>query len=151
MILSPVREAYVLHVLGQIGIDYVWGGKSRSGLDCSGSPTLAMFDVSKGKLDWRFTHNTDSLYAAAEPIGEADLLPGDWVLYAKHANGPADVDHLMTYISPELCIGACGGDSNTITNAIAQDKGARVKAKFFYRYRRGELRGYRRLPESLIT
>lgn len=146
MSLTAYQERVLDAAFDLMNVPYIWGGKDTSGLDCSGFYNLAVFIGSSGRLDFRATHNTDLMLARFRPIDESELRPGDAILYGKDPQNPKDANHVMLFASPELCIGACGGDQRTKTTAIAQKMDARVKAKFFYRYRRAEILGFRALP-----
>lgn len=150
MKLSPFREKYLETSMDLMGVLYLWAGKDHGGLDCSGHYTFPLFIASSffgHPIDLRFSHNTDLLLKNLEPITEDELLPGDAILYGTNPNDPEDADHVMTYLSPEFCIGACGGGPRITSPAAAKQANAKVKAKFFYRYRRDEVLGYRRLPQ----
>ncbi|NTX09045.1 C40 family peptidase [Myxococcus sp. CA040A] len=125
---------------------YRWAGKGeRDGLagprvfDCSGLVTWAYREV--GDVDWRRTHNTDTLWAKCAPVQESELLPGDLVLYGKDG----DPDHVMVHVGGGVVVGASGGGRKTLTLADAYSQGARVQAHASFRYRR-DLLGFRRLP-----
>lgn len=146
MNLTPYEEKVVEAAFDLMNVPYVWNGKDSSGLDCSGFYNLAVFLGSAGQVDHRHTYNTDLMLAKFRPITGPELRPGCAILYGKNAASPKDANHVMMFVSPELCIGACGGDSTTTTTAIAARRDARVKAKFFYRYRWDQILGFRALP-----
>ncbi|MFZ5440446.1 MAG: NlpC/P60 family protein [Myxococcota bacterium] len=116
MILVP-RSAYYRHCLEQLAraVPYVWGGRRDDGLDCSGFVVLALFKASEGRIDWRKTHNTDTLWTTLPRISEGEVLPGDLALYwgpaPKDAN---DVSHVMVCAGAGMCFGqAWGGPADT--------------------------------------
>ncbi|NNC01913.1 peptidoglycan endopeptidase [Corallococcus exiguus] len=141
-----------------MGAPYRWGAKglqptgSPRLFDCSGLVTWCLLEV--GGPDWRATHNTDRLWDVCAPIAtEAELLPGDLVLYGrvgtKAGDGRVvtrdDPDHVMVYMGAGVVVGASGGGSKTLTLADAQAAGARVKTYPRVAYRKDVL-GFRRLP-----
>lgn len=67
--LTPLSGAQILaNARALLGIRYVWGGNTLSGLDCSAFVSRAWV-VSR--------HTTDTLSAVAYPISRDELLPGD--------------------------------------------------------------------------
>ncbi|NBD11847.1 C40 family peptidase [Corallococcus silvisoli] len=155
------RAAFLALVLEQMGAPYRWGAKglkpSASALrlfDCSGLVTWCLQEV--GGPDWRATHNTDRLWDVCTPVAiEAELLPGDLVLYGRPGTKTADgrpvtredPNHVMVYVGAGVVVGASGGGSTTLTLADAAAAGARVKTFPRIAYR-GDVLGFRRLPFS---
>lgn len=113
---TALRSRFWRHCLEQAvrSMPYVWGGRRDDGCDCSGFVTLALYKASEGLLDWRATHNTDTLWQGPR-VKVAELLVGDLALYW----GPApkdenDVSHVMVYAGNGVVIGqAYGGPSDT--------------------------------------
>ncbi|MBJ6762789.1 C40 family peptidase [Myxococcaceae bacterium JPH2] len=144
---SPRRAVFLASALSQMNAPYRWGGKGeRSDIegprvfDCSGLVTWSLHQA--GGPDWRPTHNTDVLWAECTPVAsEADLQPGDLVLYGKGG----DPEHVMIYVGAGCVVGATGGGHKTLTLADAYQAGARVRAWPSMRYRQDVL-GFRRLP-----
>ena len=141
-----LRSAFVALVLNQMHAPYRWNGKGERDngtgprvFDCSGLVTWAFHEVTG--VDWRATANTDVLLAKLDAVSEAELLPGDLVLYGK----PTDADHVMVHVGGGVVVGASGGGRTTLTLADATRKGASVKAFASVRYRRDVI-GFRRLP-----
>ena len=42
---ADLRSTYVSELTEMIGVDYVWGGEGRGGIDCSGLPRKALLDA----------------------------------------------------------------------------------------------------------
>lgn len=130
---GPIRlENFLAEALGLLGVPYLWGGKSRDGIDCSGVVTYALLHA--GGPDWRQTHNSEVMLDELEPVHE--LLPGDLVMYPRH---------VMVHLASGLVVGACDGGSKTTSVDIAKMQGARVKVRRRYDYRRDVI-GFRRIP-----
>lgn len=141
----PPLERFLRVVLAMADVPYLWGGKSPGrGLDCSGTVTLGLWLA--GGPDWRATHDCDRLWAACEYVEETEAQPGDLAFYGRRKpDGALDCTHVMVLLPGGRVWGATGGDSTTTSRAIAEAKGARVKAKPLVRYRQ-DFVGFRRLP-----
>jgi hypothetical protein len=66
-----------------LGVQYVWGGASPSGFDCSG---LVMYVY--GLLGISLPHYSGYQWSAGERIAVNQLQPGDIVFFHPSANGP---------------------------------------------------------------
>lgn len=74
--------------LSFLGVPYVWGGASRSGVDCSGLVMLA-WDAAGVYLP----HYSGAQMAASTPVPVSDLQPGDLLFY-----GPGGSEHVAMYV-----------------------------------------------------
>ncbi|MGH2997184.1 MAG: C40 family peptidase [Gaiellaceae bacterium] len=61
-----------------LGAPYEWGGMTERGIDCSGLVHMAFRRA--GRLVPRDAHEQE---AAGEPVGEAELRPGDLITYGE--------------------------------------------------------------------
>lgn len=123
---------------------YVWGGRTRVGLDCSGFPGVALFEASKGAQDLR-GYNTDLFWTKLPRIGFAEIRPGDLILYwGSKPKDENDVSHAMVYAGEGLCFGqAYGGPSDT--DPVASRLKGHVTQVFPLTYR-SDLAGFVRMP-----
>lgn len=84
---GSIGSQVVAAAMGFLGIPYVYGGASRSGMDCSGMTMLAYQAVGIS-LD----HFTGSQWNSGPHVGLGDLAPGDLVFFY------SDLHHVGIYI-----------------------------------------------------
>lgn len=102
---------------------YQWGGRSLAGMDCSGLPIWALYEASGHAIDWRNSHNTDTLWTTLPHVSPEDAEPCDVALYfGPYSKGPDDVSHAMVITPFNLVIGmAVGGPADIDPFASKRD------------------------------
>lgn len=148
------RTAYLDWVEAQAerGTPYCWPDASNGylgkglqrpeapeALDCSGTVTCGLYNATRGRLDWRAMHNAQRLFSDLAPTDKP--RPGDLAFYGR----PGRVTHVMTVVGDGRVVGACGGNSHTLSVELARKAGARVKYRASATYRLDFI-GYRTLP-----
>lgn len=76
---ASVGSAIVSAAASYLGVPYVWGGTSRSGVDCSGLVYLAHKQVGIS-----VARQSGSLGAGGKSISASEAMPGDVVCYSGH-------------------------------------------------------------------
>lgn len=104
---SILREFIVRVALEWLGAPYRWGGQSWDGVDCSGFviKVLRPFGLLPSKGDWTAQQLSNLFEKTTDP------RPGDLVLYGK----PTKPSHVMICLDNKTCIGATGGNSDTVS------------------------------------
>jgi len=87
--LASAAESY-------LGVPYVWGGSSPSGMDCSGLVVLAASAIGIG-----LPHFSGAQYAIGTPVPVSDLQPGDLLFY-----GPGGSEHVAIYLGGGMMVEA---------------------------------------------
>jgi cell wall-associated NlpC family hydrolase len=139
----PTRALFLREAIQLMHTPYLWGGRTKTGVDCWGMVALAYREAggSPRLLQWW----TDVAWNTLEETKE----PEQGVLAFYGGNGPKDVSHVMLCLCDGLVMGGCGGDETTKTVIEAYRRRASVKvydSLETYNRMRGDFRGFRRLP-----
>jgi cell wall-associated NlpC family hydrolase len=109
-----------------IGKWYKWGGDDPAGFDCSGLmvEVLKSIGLMRRKEDLNARGLRSRFEAQTVPAARAGCL----VFFATGSD-PKAITHVELAINEELCIGASGGGSKTLTEADASAQNAYIKVR----------------------
>jgi len=83
---APSREAFLKRASRHAGLQYLWGGTSVHGLDCSGLVHLALRE-----LGVVVPRDADDQHDASQPVRVEDAQPGDLFFFARPGRRPHHV------------------------------------------------------------
>lgn len=99
-----------------VGTEYVWGGESGRGFDCSGFIIVVMRDLGYRSLP----HSAAEQFTYGRPIAQAALKPGDLVFFANTYK--PGISHVGIYLGKRRFIHAAGTGLGTIVSSLDNPK-----------------------------
>jgi len=95
-----------------LGVEYVWGGMSPNGFDCSGFVKYVF-----GRFGIDLNRVAADQAKQGTPVKKADLLPGDLVFFDMDG-GHVHINHVGLYIGNGRFIQASSGKSSVVISDI---------------------------------
>lgn len=97
---TGIRKSIVDEAMKYLGVDYVWGGTSPSGFDCSG-----IIQFVYGKMGIDLPRISYAQAQSGKQIGQAQAQPGDlWAIDNSSRNNGAD--HIAIYLGNGMILEA---------------------------------------------
>ena len=101
---SDKRNKFIAAAKTYLGIRYVYGGTTRSGLDCSGFVMCAARDVGIS-----LPRTAAQMYSSATRITDAERQPGDLIFFKDGSN----ISHVAIYLGDNMLLHSISDGSKT--------------------------------------
>ncbi|MBR5581495.1 MAG: C40 family peptidase, partial [Treponema sp.] len=100
------RQKMIAYSKQFVGVPYVYGGASKSGMDCSG----LIFTVANDAIGVKLPRSTSGLYSTVRIIKDSEKEPGDLVFFKTVGN---KISHVGLYMGNNQFIHAASDGPNT--------------------------------------
>lgn len=100
------RQKMVAYSKQFVGVPYVYGGASMSGMDCSG----LIFTIANDSIGVKLPRSTSALYASVRMIKDSEREPGDLVFFKTVGSR---ISHVGLYMGNNQFIHAASDGPNT--------------------------------------
>lgn len=112
---SSAGSGVIAYAKKYLGVDYVYGGSSPSGFDCSG---FTMYVYSH--FGYSLPHSASSQLKNGTSISRSNLKPGDLVFFRKPGSSYA-ATHVGIYVGNSQFIHACSTDDQVQISSLDSD------------------------------
>ena len=100
------RKKMIAYSKQFVGVPYMYGGTSKSGMDCSG----LIFTIANDAIGVKLPRSTSALYASVRIIKDSEKEPGDLVFFKTVG---AKISHVGLYMGNNQFIHAASDGPNT--------------------------------------
>lgn len=111
---ADMSRKVVQYAFEYMGVPYVWGGNTRSGIDCSGF-VKAVFT----RLGISLPRTAREQYTVGRPVRWGELAPGDRLYFVTKGS---TIDHTGIYIGGGRFIHASGSHRSVVVSSVTEPK-----------------------------
>lgn len=119
---GDVASAVCSYALKLVGVPYVYGGYSTSGLDCSGFTKFVY-----SKYDISVPRSSSSYWSAGVKVSRDNLKPGDVVLFDRW--GSMTLGHVGIYLGNDKFVHASTSRGAVVTDTLSNYRGNYLGAR----------------------